>query len=128
MIHMEHMALYVSDLEGAKDFFTTYFGAAAGAKYHNRNSGFQSYFLTFDGGSRLEIMTRPNLAQAESQMPRLGYAHIAFSVGSKEAVDGLTQRLQQDGYAVLSGPRTTGDGYYESCIAGPEGNQIEITV
>ena len=128
MIHMEHIALYVSDMQRARAFFVTYFGATAGTKYHNRNTNFQSYFLTFDGGSRLEIMTRPNLAQTQTEMPRLGFAHIAFSVGSKEAVDTLTQRLQQDGYAVLSGPRTTGDGYYESCIGGTEGYQIEITV
>ena len=128
MIRMEHAALYVTDLEGTKAFFSTYLGAAAGAKYHNPNTGFQSYFLTFEGGSRLEIMTHPGLVEAEKNAPCVGYAHIAFSLGSKEAVDALTDRLQQDGYPVLSGPRTTGDGYYESCIAGPEGVQIEITV
>ena len=128
MIRREHAALYVTDLEGTKAFFSTYLGAAAGAKYHNPNTGFQSYFLTFGSSCRLEIMTRPDLIAAENHAPRSGYAHIAFSLGSKEAVDALTDRLQQDGYPVLSGPRTTGDGYYESCIAGPEGVQIEITV
>ena len=128
MIRIEHSALYVADLEEAKDFFAAYFGATIGAKYHNQNTGFQSYFLTFGDACRLEIMTRPGLIAAENGPLRTGYAHIAFSLGSKEAVDTLTRRLRQDGYAVLSGPRTTGDGYYESCIAGPEGIQIEITV
>ena len=128
MIRIGHAALYVADLEGAKEFFATYFGPTIGAKYHNQNTGFQSYFLSFEGGCRLEIMTRPGLVAAENDTLRIGYAHIAFSLGSMEAVDALTCRLRQDGYAVLSGPRATGDGYYESCIAGPEGIQIEITV
>ena len=128
MIRIEHTAVYVTDLEGAKAFFQAYFGAAAGARYRNRNTGFESYFLTFGSGCRLEVMTRPGLVQGDSSTLRTGYAHIAFSLGSKEAVDALTARMQQDGYAVLSGPRITGDGYYESCIAGPEGIQLELSV
>lgn len=84
--------------------------------------------MTFTNGARLEIMSRPQMDDNEKTVARTGYIHLAFSVGSKEQVDALTARLQKDGYEVISGPRTTGDGYYESCIIGPEGNQIEITV
>lgn len=123
---IEHIALYVADLEGAKQFFCTYFSASANAGYHNPNTDFRSYFLTFPEGSRLELMHKPGL---QPDLPnRFGYAHIAFSVGSKEAVDTLTARLKADGYPVLSGPRTTGDGYYESCVEIFEGNLLEITV
>ena len=125
---IEHLAMYVNDLEGAKDFFIKYLGAASNDGYHNPKTGFRSYFLTFDGGARLEIMNKPGMTDDEKGLNRTGFIHAAFSVGSREAVDSLTARLKEDGYQVISGPRTTGDGYYESCIAGFEGNQIEITV
>jgi len=96
--------------------------------YHNKNTDFRSYFLTFDGGARLELMNKPQMELQDKALNRTGYAHLAFSVGSGEAVDALTARLRADGYEVLSGPRTTGDGYYESCIVAIEGNQVEITV
>ena len=124
---IEHVAMYVNDLEKAKDFFIQYFGAKVGDKYRNKTTDFQSYFLSFEDGARLEIMNRPNMKDMEKPLERTGYIHIAFSLGNKEAVDELTDRLKQDGYHVVSGPRTTGDGYYESCIVGIEGNQIEIT-
>ncbi len=127
-MRIEHVALYVHDLEAARAFFEHYFDAHAGALYHNERTGFRSYFLTFDDGARLEIMTRPDLAELEKPTARTGYAHAAFSVGSTAAVDALTARLAADGYEVLSGPRTTGDGHYESCILDAEDNQIEITV
>ena len=125
---IEHIALYVKDLEGAKDFFVKYLGAACNDGYHNKRTDFRSYFLSFDDGARLEIMTRPEISENTGAMAELGFIHIAFSVGSAENVDALTERLKADGYEVISGPRTTGDGYYESCILGIEGNQIEITV
>ena len=127
-MRIEHVALYVHDLEAARAFFEHYFDAHAGTPYHNVRTGFRSYFLTFDDGARLEIMTRPNMTELKKPSARTGYAHIALSMGSKDAVDALTARLAADGYEVLSGPRTTGDGYYESCILDAEGNQIEITV
>ena len=96
--------------------------------YHNATTGFRSYFLTFSDGARLEIMNKPSMQDAEKTNNRTGYIHLAFSVGSKEKVDNLTARLKSDGWEIISGPRTTGDGYYESCILGFEGNQIEITV
>ena len=125
---IEHIAMYVNDLEKARDFFVKYFNAVSNNGYHNNTTDFRSYFLTFEDGARLEIMTRPGMEDGEKTEKRTGYIHIAFSVGSKEAVDELTAKLKEDGYPVISGPRTTGDGYYESCILGPEGNQIEITV
>lgn len=127
-MRIDHIAMYVNDLEKTRDFFATYFNAASNSVYHNKTTDFRSYFLTFEDGSRLEIMNKPNLADGEKKLDSTGYIHIAFSVGSKEAVDALTGRLKKDGFSVVSGPRTTGDGYYESCIVGIEGNQIEITV
>lgn len=127
-MHIEHIAMYVNDLEKTREFFETYFEAKSNALYHNLNTGFQSYFLSFDHGARLEIMKKPTMEDDEKTLTRTGYIHIAFSVGSQDAVNALTKRLQQDGYEVISGPRTTGDGYYESCIVGIEGNQIEITI
>lgn len=96
--------------------------------YHNKTTDFRSYFISFDDGARLEIMNKPEMDDPQKTLNRTGYIHLAFSVGSREKVDELTAQLQQDGYEVVSGPRTTGDGYYESCIIGIEGNQIEITI
>ena len=127
-VRIDHIALYVNDLEGAKNFFETYFQAVSNEGYHNETTDFRSYFLTFSDGSRLELMTKPDLTDSGNLLDRFGYAHIAFSVGSKEAVEELTERLKADGYPTLSGPRVTGDGYYESCVLGFEGNIIEITV
>ena len=127
-MRIEHVAMYVSHLEEARDFFVKYLGAKSNDGYRNPRTGFRSYFLTFDDGTRLELMNRPTMIDDAKVPERTGYAHIAFSVGSKEAVDTLTARLRADGYAVVSGPRTTGDGYYESCILAVEDNQIEITV
>lgn len=128
MMKIEHIAMYVQDLEKTRDFFVKYFAAKSNAMYHNPNTDFKSYFLSFDDGARLEIMQKPGVeAQTEKQM-RTGFIHVAISVGSKEQVDKLTETLKQDGYTVTSGPRTTGDGYYESCVVAVEGNLIEITV
>ncbi|MDD7283935.1 MAG: VOC family protein [Clostridium sp.] len=125
---IEHIAMYVQDLEKTRDFFVKYFAAKSNAMYHNPNPDFKSYFLSFDDGARLEIMQKPGVeAQTENQM-RTGFIHMAISVGSEEQVDKLTETLKQDGYTVTSGPRTTGDGYYESCVVAVEGNLIEITV
>lgn len=127
-MRIDHVAMYVCDLEKTRDFFVNYFDAKANDIYHNITSEFKSYFLTFQDGARLEIMSHPDTMDEEKKMRRTGYIHIAFNVGSKEKVDELTNILKKDGYNVISGPRTTGDGYYESCIVGIEGNQIEITI
>ena len=125
---IEHIAMYVNDLELARDFFVKYLGGVSNDGYHNKTTGFRSFFISFDDGARLEIMNKPSMDDLEKSVNRTGYIHIAFSVGSVEEVDRLTSELKLDGFEVLSGPRTTGDGYYESCIVGIEGNQIEITV
>ena len=125
---IEHIAMYVNNLEEARDFFVKYLGGTSNAGYNNASTDFRSFFISFDEGARLEIMTKPEMDDSEKTLNRSGYVHLAFSVGSKEKVDELTARLKQDGYEVISGPRTTGDGYYESCIIGIEGNQIELTI
>lgn len=127
-MYIEHIAMYVNDLEKTREFFVKYFNATSNEGYYNEKTGFRSFFLSFDEGARLEIMNRPQVQDIDNTSSHLGYIHIAFSLGSKLAVDELTERLRQEGYVVVSGPRTTGDGYYESCIIGIEGNQIEITV
>ncbi len=125
-MRIDHSALYVEHLEREKAFFEEYFGANASGLYHNFKTCFRSYFLTFEDGSRLEIMTRPDLSVMEKTLFRSGFHHISFCAGTKEDVDKLTYRLKEDGYTCISGPRLTGDGYYESCILDSENNQIEI--
>ncbi|WP_373767295.1 VOC family protein [Glaesserella sp.] len=123
---LEHIAIYVQDLEKSKEFFVKYFNAVPNEKYHNPRTNLMTYFLTFEGGARLEIMTRPELQDMEKHVFRTGLIHFAMQLGSKEKVDALTERLRNDGYQVFSGPRTTGDGHYESCILDSEGNLIEL--
>ena len=125
---IEHIAMYVNELEAARDFFVKYLGGVSNGGYHNETTEFRSFFISFDDGARLEIMNKPSVEDIAKPVDRTGYVHIAFSVGSMAEVDRLTRRLREDGFEVLSGPRTTGDGYYESCIVGFEGNHIEITV
>lgn len=131
-MRIDHVAMYVKDLEGAKDFFIKYFGGNPGSLYHNSRTGFSSYFLRFSNGTsgeaRLEIMNKPDLDGDSNSIAKTGFIHLAFSVGSRERVDEITENMKNDGWEVISGPRTTGDGYYESCISGFEGNLIEITV
>ena len=127
---IEHLAIWVQDIEGIKHFYETYFKAIAGAKYRNDKKNFESYFLSFDNGCRLELMQMPTIP-ANTQNPLLQYTgiiHFAVSVGSKEAVDQLTERLREDGYQVVGEARWTGDGYYESVVFDPEQNRIEITI
>lgn len=127
-MRIEHIAMYVNNLEAARDFFVTYLNGHSNDGYHNKTTDFRSYFISFDDGARLEIMNKPGVADQENTLSRMGYIHVAFSVGSKEQVDALTSKLKADGFEVVSGPRTTGDGYYESCVVAIEGNQIEITI
>lgn len=125
---IEHVALFVNDLEGARDFFIKYFDGKSNDGYRNVNTGFRSYFITFEGGARLELMNKDGIPEDVREYEHMGYNHVSFSVGSKEKVDELTERLKADGYKLRKGPRTTGDGYYESSIYDMEGNSIEITV
>lgn len=127
-MHIDHIAIWTSQLETQKAFYETYFAVRGGQKYANPNTGFESYFLTFPGGARLELMQRPDVTAARSATTQIGYAHIAIAVGSRESVDALTERIRLDGYRVIGQPRLTGDGYYESVVLDPDGNSIEITV
>ncbi|AJK67463.1 MULTISPECIES: VOC family protein [Bacillus] len=126
-MRIEHAAIWVKDLERMKEFYETYFGAKANDLYHNEKKDFKSYFLSFDSGCRLELMKKGGIDEVPSQN-MTGWAHLAFSTGSKERVNELTETFKNDGFQVVSGPRVTGDGYYESVIEDGEGNLIEITV
>lgn len=127
---IEHIALWAKDIEKIRNFYETYFEAKSNDKYFNPDKHFSSYFLTFKSGARLEIMQMPLIPETENDPYNqfTGLIHIAFSVGSIEKVNTLTNRLVADGYEVIDGPRTTGDGYYESVILDPENNRVEITV
>ena len=127
-MHIEHIALWTDQLEPLVAFYETYFDAAAQPKYINPKTHFESVFLTFESGARIEIMHKPELGARPTEAQPLGYAHLAFSVGSREEVERLTQRLAADGHPVIGQPRVTGDGYFESLILDPDGNRIEITV
>ena len=127
-MRIDHAALFCRDLEQLRQFFINYFDARSNEQYHNSRTGLRTYILSFtEGSTRLELMQRPDVLDAGPSQPAIGYVHLSFAVGSKKGVDLLTRRLAADGYTVTSGPRTTGDGYYESCILGPEGIQIELT-
>ena len=123
---IDHIGLYVKDLEYARAFFEKYFDAVSNEMYHNPRTKFSSYFLKFGDKSSLEIMTRPEVVANDSNPFKGGFVHLAFTVGDEMAVDRLAQRLEADGYEIYSRPRTTGDGYYECCVYGPENNLIEI--
>lgn len=127
-MRIDHIALYVLDLEKAKNFFCKYFNGVPNEMYHNPKTGLRTYFISLPDGGRIEIMNHPDVNTQTFDPYRQGYIHLAISVGSKVAVDVLTDQIQSDGYEVISGPRTTGDGYYESCIRGFENNIIEITI
>lgn len=110
-----------------KEFYTHYFNGKPNDKYVNSLKGFESYFITFESGARLELMRQNGIIEHNSNS-FTGLIHLAFSVGSKEKVDKLSQRLQKEGFKIISGPRLTGDGYYESCTMDPDGNIVEITI
>ena len=125
---ISHIALLVTDLEKIKDFYVLYFNATVGDKYSNPKTGLETYFLTFTDGAQLELMHYPDCVTRSHSNRSIGYVHMAFSTGSKQAVDTITDQLRCAGCTIIGEPRITGDGYYESVVSDPEGNYIEITV
>jgi len=125
-MNIAHVAIWTKDLEAMKDFYTRYFQGESNEKYINPAKRFESYFIRFDGGARLELMHRPSISRAVDPEERLGITHLAFRLGSEEAVRSLTETLRSDGYEIVGVPRTTGDGYFESVILDPEGNRVEL--
>lgn len=129
-MRIEHVAVWTRNIEKLKTFYTEYFGGVAGEKYINSKKSFESYFIQFDSGARLELMQMPTISLNLNDMVNqyIGLIHIAISVGSIDKVNSLTDELMKAGYTVVSEPRYTGDGYYESCILDPDGNRLELTV
>ncbi len=129
-MHIEHIAIWVKDLEKMRVFYEKYFNGKSNEKYRNEKKGFESYFISFDSGARLELMQMPNIPDSKNDIYEqfMGLIHFAISVGTKETVDNLTEILQNDGFEIIGQPRWTGDGYYESVILDPEQNRIEITI
>ena len=128
-MRIDHIALFCKDLEQMRQFIIDHFEGISNEQYHNPRTGLRTYILTFPNGwARLELMQRPDTIDVDPSKPNIGFIHVSFAVGSKEIVDAKTIELRDAGYQVTSSPRTTGDGYYESCILGPEGIQIEITI
>lgn len=127
---IEHLAIWVKDIEEMKAFYEKYFGGKAGEQYHNSTKNFTSYFLSFEEGCRLELMQKPEIPANQNNLLKqyIGIIHFAISVGSKQRVDDLTNELRRANHKIVGEPRTTGDGYYESVVLDPEGNRIEITV
>jgi len=127
-MRIDHVALWTMDLDRCTNFYARYFGVTVGAKYVNSAKRFESRFLTFDSGARIEVMRTTNLLPValEPGAERMGFTHIAISVGSEPRVDELCETLKADGYPILDGPRRTGDGYYECVALDPDGNRIEI--
>lgn len=121
-----HIAVYSKDLEKSKEFYTKYFNGTSNNKYEN-SEGFSSYFVTYNSGANLEIMSHVLLEEREPKDKVNGWSHVAFSVGTAEKVVELTERIVSDGFELLSPPRRTGDGYFESCVSDPDGNRVEIT-
>jgi lactoylglutathione lyase len=129
-VKIEHVAIWTGDLERLKRFYTKYFNCIAGNKYRSESNDFESYFLSFDNSARLELMQMPSIPK-NSNDPKMQYEgiiHIAISVGSKENVVEITEKLRFDKYTIVSEPQRTGDGYFESCVLDSDGNRVEITI
>lgn len=125
-MNIAHIAIWTNDLEAMKDFYIRYFQGESNDKYSNPAKSFESYFIRFDGVAQLELMHKPSVNKAVDPGDRLGITHLAFRLGSEEAVRSLTETLRSDGYEIVGVPRTTGDGYFESVILDPEGNRVEL--
>lgn len=122
---IEHIAIWVNNIDEMIDFYTHFFNGIAGNRYHNVLKGFESCFVSFEKGPRIELMKQKDVVS--DQMPvHTGYAHISFQLGSRSEVDTFIRNLLKNNVPVVDGPRVTGDGYYEAVILDPEKNRIEI--
>ncbi len=127
---LEHVAIWTNDLEGLKNYYCQYFDAVPNEKYTNKKTQFQSYFLSFQSGARLELMQKPSIPENQNdtvELQHLGIIHLAFGVDSMQAVDEKANQLKAAGFPILRGPRKTGDGYYEFETLDPENNRLEVT-
>ncbi|MBF4472570.1 VOC family protein [Flavobacterium sp. HJJ] len=127
-MRIDHLALWTLDLEKTREFYVRYFDASSNDKYINPKTGLETYFLSFESGARLEIMTRPEVLSLKQDYTKrsIGFTHFAFDLESRENVDNLTDKLFKDGYEIIGEPRVTGDGYYESVVLDPDGNIVEL--
>ncbi len=130
MARIAHIALWTDDIDRLASFYSQYLGASVGPKYANVAKGFESRFLSFEHGARLELMSTRTLQPLRQQpgAQRMGLTHLAFALGTQERVDGLTSSLRDAGFTIVDGPRRTGDGYYESVVLDPDGNRVELTM
>jgi lactoylglutathione lyase len=128
-MQIDHIAIWTNHLEPMREFYEIYFQAKGGSKYQNPAKLFESYFLSFSSGARLELMSRTGISVKKKETEELltGYTYVSFACGSEKSVDELTEQISKDGYRVVDGPRHTDDGYYESVILDPDGNRVEIT-
>lgn len=127
---LEHVAIWTNQLEILKNYYEKYFGGKANAKYFNPTTNFESYFISFESGARLELMSKPHIPENQNdtiQAQYLGIIHIAFGVATKQEVDEKAQILQEAGFTILRQPRVTGDGYYEFETLDPDNNRLEVT-
>lgn len=124
-MYINHVAILVKDIEVMKEFYIKYFNVTCSELYHNKKTQFMSYFLEFESGAKLELTHKK--FYSDIAFDNLGYTHLAITVGTKEDVDQFAEKFIQNGFPLLNGPRTTGDGYYEAVIQDPEGNLIELT-
>ena len=121
-----HIAIWTKDMEALKEFYTHYFGGVSNEKYINPVTKFESYFISFEAGAKLELMRKPSIDKQRASEESIGLTHIAFTLASKEAVLSLTETLRSEGFRIVGEPRTSGDGYFESVVLDAEGNRIEL--
>lgn len=128
-MRIDHIAIWTQHLDKMRHFYEKYFDGKSGDKYINPRKNFESYFVEFESGSRLELMEKLEIdSKLHDDIENyLGITHFAISTGARTKVDQLTEQLRADGYRVIGEPRVTGDGYYESVVLDPDGNKLEIT-
>lgn len=124
-MRIHHIAIWTFRLEEMKEFYTRYFQGTSNEKYVNPKKGFESYFIRFDDGAELELMSRADVQNVPIEENRKGLTHFAFLIDSKEEVLRLTEELRAKGYTIAGEPRTSGDGYFESVVLDPDGNRVE---